>query len=65
MRDENLKSADVDINDWQPLDYEIEVQCPYCNEYTNCISLTAWHEDDEETFECDNCGKLFYINSCN
>lgn len=43
---------------------ESEIICPYCkHKHENEDAETLYKERDSEEFECENCGKKFYLTS--
>ena len=50
----------VSADEWQPSDYEIDVECPYCH------SMGTYYSDDvPESMDChcDDCDRDFTVST--
>ena len=54
-----IKEVYMDPDDWEPSEFEAEIECPYCHKKSTYWSRDTWFYHQE--FVCDECGKTFAV----
>ena len=59
--DEEVKTVYVDYRDWEPTEYCMVMECPYCGHKELKYNYTPIFVSQK--FFCENCGKGYNVHS--